>query len=299
MSLQLTIVQGSAADWPLQAENRGGASTPTYAAGDTLAAVVWVGQTQTQLFAPTVAWYTAGSTQTGYGQGQVLVSVTAAQSAALTQNGTYGLEVVWTASGGGKSACIVRATITVLSAPGSSTQGPATFGLIGGWVGLTYAQYSDMLEFAPFVRMIQSQDTDQEAFFPQLLRARQWYDWVILNNYRGASVGLFEEHSTLAFVFGGGVGWRRSLGPSPSLITYLSSNDLLLRPQVVTANAYKAIAEVCRGQIGISNKWASQAPYYDALAEREVIGTTAEIDLNRDGVGELFIPLGSSNPLAT
>ena len=297
MSLSLTIVQGSATDWPLQAQNRGGQSQPVYASGDTLMASVWSGDTTTVLFSPTVAWYTAGSTQTGYGQGQVLVSPTAAQSATLAQNGTYGLEVWWTQAGGGKTACIARATITCLPAPGTGI--PAQRGLIGGWTGTTYALYTDMLEYAPFVRMIQSQDTDQEGFAAQLLRSRQWLDWVIINNYRGASVGLFEEHSTLAFVFGGGVGWRRSLGPSPSLITYLAANDLLLRPQIVTASAYKAIAEVCRAQIGIANQWASQAPYWDALAEREVIGTTAEIDLNADGVGELFISLGACNPLAT
>ena len=67
----------------------------------------------------------------------------------------------------------------------------------------------------------------------------------------------------------------------------------------MTASAYKAIAEVWRAQIGSANQWASQAPYFDALAEREVIGTTAEIDLNADGVGELFISLGACNPLAT
>ena len=236
MSVQLTIVQGSAADWPLQAQNRGGSSTPTFGSSDTLTATVWVGVDQTALFQPAVAWYTANGTQTGYGQGQVLVSPTAAQSATLEQNGTYSLEVWWTQAGvGGKTACIVRATVTVLPAPGTAT--PAV---------TAYCQLSDMLQRAPWVALVQRADTDTEGFYPQRLLARNWMDWVIINNYRGASVGLFEEHSTLAFAFGGGVGWRRSLGPSPALLTYLASNMLIVRPQIVTACAYKAVAEIAR-----------------------------------------------------
>ena len=210
---------------------------------------------QTAVFQPTVGWYTANSTQTGYTQGQVLVSPTAAQSATLEQNGTYSLEVWWTQSGTGRTACIVRSTVNVLTAPGTATEAVTT-----------YCQLSDMLQRRPWVALVQRSDTDTEGFYPQRLIARNWMDWVIINNYRGASVGLFEEHSTLAFAFGGGVGWRRSLGPSPSLLAYLAANDLIVRPQIVTACSYKAIAEIARAQTGIANQWAAQAPYYDALA---------------------------------
>ncbi len=288
MSVQLTIVQGSAADWPLQAQNRGGASVPTFGSSDTLTATVWIGVNQTALFQPAVSWYTANGTQTGYGQGQVLVSPTAAQSTQLEQNGTYSLEVWWTQSGTGKTACIVRATVSVLPAPGTSSEAVTT-----------YCQLSDMLQRAPWISLVQRADTDSEGFYPQRLLARNWMDWVIINCYRGASVGLFEEHSTLAFVFGGGVGWRRSLGPSPALLTYLADNDLIVRPQIVTACAYKAIAEIARAQTGIANQWAAQAPYYDALASIELASITAEVDLNNDGIGELFINLGSVNTLMT
>lgn len=286
--IQLEIVQGSDRDYPLQAQNEGSQSAPIFSSGDSLEGFVWPGGDQADLFNPTVTWYTAGGTQTGYDQGQVVLTIPAAQSATLTPNATYSLEIWWTKSDATRTACIVRGTLLCLPAPGT-----------GASTVTPYCTLEDCLQRASWIRMIQSADTDQAEFYRQRLQARNWMDWAIVNSYRGASVGLFEQHSTLAFVFGGGVGWRRSLGPSPSLLTYLSQNMLIVRPQIVTATAYKAIAEIARGQVGVQNQWAAQAPYFDAMAEREIVGTTAEVDLNGDGIGELFINLGSCNPLMT
>ena len=117
MSVQLTIVQGSAADWPLQAQNRGGSTTPTFGSSDTLTATIWVGVDQTALFQPSVSWYTANGTQTGYGQGQVLVSPTAARAPRSNKMGrtvskSGGRKRVWAArppaSSARPSPCYLR-----------------------------------------------------------------------------------------------------------------------------------------------------------------------------------------------
>jgi len=54
---------------------------------------VYQSRSATALFSPAVTWYTANSTQTGYDQGQVLVSYTIAQSAQLVPTGSYTLVV--------------------------------------------------------------------------------------------------------------------------------------------------------------------------------------------------------------
>jgi hypothetical protein len=284
---QLRIVQGAYADYPIQSWNRGKVTQPAYASGDTLAAYVYQGQSDTVLFAPSVTWYTAGSTQTGYTQGQVLVSITGAQSALLEQNGTYTLQVWWTQSGGGKTEPIVRSQLVCEPAAGATIQ-----------TVTPYCQLSDLLDYAPWVSIVQNTDSDQEGFYRQRLKAREWMDWMILNDYRGAFVGLFETHSTAAFEFGY-AGWRRSLGPSPSLITYLSQNMLLVKPYIVEACAYKAISLVGLGQIGLNNQLASHGAYYRDMATRKACEITAEVDINGDGIGELFISLNSTNSLYT
>lgn len=259
-----------------------------FASGDTLAAYVYPGQEEASLFSPAAAWYTAGNTQTGYGQGQVLVSITAAQSATLEANGLYTLAVRWTQSGGGKSETVWRGGLSIDPAAGSGAQ-----------TIVPYCALADMLQYAPWLRQTQDFKVDQESFYAQRLQARKWMDWAIINCYRGASVGNFEQLSTLAFAFGGGVGWRRGTGPSPSMVTWLSEDLLIVRPQIVEACAYKAISQVGLAQIGISPQQAAFGAYYRDLAERVMCATTAELDLNDDGVGEIFVNLASTNTLMT
>jgi hypothetical protein len=212
---RLTIVQGSAADFPLQAVNRGGKTFPTYAAGDALTAQVFAGQNQTALFTPTVGWYTAGSSQTGYGQGQVLVSITAAQSLPLDYAGTYTLEVWWQPAGGGKSACIWRGQLAVETAAGTATQPTPT-----------YCTFADMLRYAPWVRLVQDFDTDQEGFYSQRVEARQWLDWLIIRSWRGTSAAYFGDSGRSAqFWLGSWV--RRTPLPSKWLQDQLAGGFFL------------------------------------------------------------------------
>jgi hypothetical protein len=285
--LNLTISPGSDTDFPLRAWNRGGLSNPVFGATDTLSANLWPGDSETALFQPTVIWYTANGTQTGYEQGEVLLTISAAQAAQLEQLGNYSVEVWWTQTGTGRKERIIRATLSVTIAAGQGVQ-----------TVVPYCTYQDLLDQASWVRMIQS-ETDQEGFLDKRLQAREWLDWCILNNYRGSAVGMFEMHSTMAFAFGGYSGLRRSLGPSLSLVDYLQRDMLMIRPQIKRLTAYKTISFIGRSQIGMNNQFATFGSYFEAMADREATGTTCEIDINADGWAELFVPLSSTNTLFT
>jgi len=281
-----TLTWGSSGDWVLQIINRDG-SKPTagqFLSTDTITSAWWQGQNYAALFAPTVSWFSADN-------GQVNFNVSNSQCATLEQSGEYLFNV--TVARDGVSSVVFEGAITILPAPGT---GPSTTSYWGTTTVVPYCKYADVLAVAPWVARVQSTDFDQEGFLTQRLQTRQWYDQVLLNNYRGAFVGLFETHSTMAFAFGY-AGWRRSLGPSPSLITYLANNYLLVKPYVVNANAHWAASLIGLNQIGRDNSLVSYGAFHRDQAERFAIASTAEVDLNNDGVGELFINVGTTNTL--
>lgn len=274
--LKTYVIKGFGDVWPGQIVDKQQAPmTGVFDGTEVLATDVWAGEDETALATFPAVWDNAPL-------GTVKIPIPASVSASLDHGLYQGLVRL-----ADNSEALIRFTLEVRPAPGAQAQ-----------TVRPYCGFEDMALYAPWVRLVQTEE-DLSGFLEQRIVARQWLDWIILNNYRGASVGLFERHSTLAFVFGGGVGWRRSLGPSPSLITYLEEDKLIVRPQVVRATAYKAISEVGLAQIGINNQWAAFGAYYRDQAERELTGITAEVDLNGDGIGELFINLGSTNPLFT
>ena len=88
----LIVIKGYALARPFQTYLPGSVAA-VYAAADTLAAKVIPHHSVTAAFTPTVDWYTAGGTQNGYDQGQVVVAISAAQSALLEVSGNYTLLV--------------------------------------------------------------------------------------------------------------------------------------------------------------------------------------------------------------
>ena len=285
------IVQGDDYDCPIQCVLAGGENNATFAAGDILTAYLYRGQNQTPLFTSVPVWYTAGGTQTGYGQGQVLFTVSSLQSLTLEPNGQYLVGIQWSpAATPTRKATIARAMLPIQTAPGTDTQ-----------TILPYCQLKDMLRYADWISTVQDQDSDQESFYPERLLARQWMDDTIVNNYRGSFVGLFEGHSITAFAFGN-TGWRRSLGPSPSLITYLAQNMLILDPPIIEACAYKAISYLGMRQVGINAQLAQLGFLFDARATRRLSDITACINTGGSTTanhGTLFINLNSTNTLMT
>jgi hypothetical protein len=282
---ELQIVQGSVADWTIPCVVTDG-SQLVFASGDTVASFIYQGGTQASLFSPTTIW----SLPTGYLTGMVQVSPTSAQTAPLDPNGNYSIQVWWTSADATRKACIARWTVLVLPGPGVSTE-PIK----------TYNSLQDMLRYADWIRTIQDTDTDLEGFYGERLEARKWMDWTILNCFRGSYVGLYEYHSITAFAFGN-TGWRRSLGPSPSLLTYLEQDLLLVDPYIIEACAYKAISIIGQRQVGVNNNLAQMGYLFEAKATKKLSEITACIQLDSadpNSHGSLFINLNSTNTLMT
>jgi hypothetical protein len=89
------------------------------------------------------------------------------------------------------------------------------------------------------------------------------------------------------------------VGPSPSLITYLEQNKLIVRPQIVKACAHWAASLVGLAQIGPNNQQVQYGMFHRAMAERESVSIVAEIDLTGTGIGSIMVPLSSSNTIFT
>ena len=114
MNTTISIVVGDAVDVPIQCWTRGGAVSAVYAPGDTLSSAVYQSRATSPLFLPTAAWYTAMGTQTGYGQGQVVVSFTNAQTALMVPTLSYSLLVYRTLSANNtKTELIARVQLTI------------------------------------------------------------------------------------------------------------------------------------------------------------------------------------------
>lgn len=274
--LQTYVVKGEGDVWPIQIRDKQQQPlTGAFDGTEAITCVAWSGEDQTVAFTLPVVWDNA---PLGTIKVQVPGPISAAQDVGLYQC------LVKLAD---DSEALARFTLDIRHAPGTGVE-----------TITPYCSYQDLEEYAPWVRLVQTEE-DLAGFLDKRVQAREWFDWLVLNNYRGASVGLFENHSTLAFVFGGGVGWRRSLGPSPSLITYLQQNKLIVRPQVIRCCAYKAISYIGLSQIGLNNQFAVYGAYYRDQVDREATGITAEIDLTGTGIGSLFINLSSTNTLMT
>ena len=116
-TLPITMIQGMAQDIALQCWNRGGQTKPAFSADDTISAAIYQSQVATPICQPATDWYTAGGTQTGFDQGQILVSTTNAQAALLQPTGgaiQYMLIVQWSpAAQPSKSALVVRVPLTI------------------------------------------------------------------------------------------------------------------------------------------------------------------------------------------
>jgi len=112
------IVQGLAADYPTQTWLWGGLTKAAYANGDTLTGYCYPAKSTTALFQPAVSWYTANSFQTGYDQGQIVISISGAQSALLVAGNPFTLLVTWSPAGQpAKIAPIARVKLLVLPPP--------------------------------------------------------------------------------------------------------------------------------------------------------------------------------------
>lgn len=287
MAEDLEITIGAHADFPLQCWNRGGETTPSFGPSDLLSAYVYLGQDQGPLFAATVAWLVAdpdtGAVQTGYDQGQIVVTIASSQSATLEPNGTYSLLVWRTPAGATDSDCIWEGSLLALPAAGSATR-----------TVVTYCTYADMLFVAPWLRNLQSEDTDQEGYYSERLQAREWLDNIIIRSYRG-NWAVFGDATQPAANWSGWGSWRTPM-MSPWIKQQLDANKLVVTRQIARMCAYRAAGIVGLSQMtGGKNSYAAHGQWLSDRASEELQQTNAEFDSNGDGFSDLVIPLGQAN----
>lgn len=97
MSRTAKVWKGAGASLRVQCRIRPGGSVPAvFNSDDVLAAGLYQSGVETAVFSPSVSWNTVaadGTSQTGYDQGQVLVTITATQAGLLQPSVTYNLEI--------------------------------------------------------------------------------------------------------------------------------------------------------------------------------------------------------------
>jgi hypothetical protein len=339
--ITLTIYQGSAFSTVLQAKDRSGEVPMYFLPDDVLTASVWNGQTQSELFAPTIQWfmgladitvtsggsgyiappitisgggatedataratviggtiaeiditspgdqYTSaptiaiggvgvgaaaiGTPALGWQTGQVAIQMSAEATALLETMGQYRFRATVQRQ---TPLALIDCLIRVMPSPGAATQ-----------LTLTYNSYQDMLDIAPWIAGVQDVDVDQEGYYSQRLKARLWFDDIVLQRFQGGYSGQYGAHSN-DFGSGGGSQW---LGPDPLIRDYLAANKLVRTPAVVQACAHYAVAQVGIAQLGAGGgaSLARWGQYHLAKANRDVLAIVAQIDADGDGIGEL------------
>lgn len=95
------LVQGGRKNLRIQCWAEGGVTPYVFEADDVLSASVYPARNPASVISPTMSFYTANSTQTGYDQGQVDVAFSVAQFALLQPGIRYQIDVGRTPAAGG------------------------------------------------------------------------------------------------------------------------------------------------------------------------------------------------------
>ncbi len=161
-----------------------------------------------------------------------------------------------------------RGRISLRVASGSATALP------------TYCTFADMTRIVPWIATLMS-DEDQTGFAEQRNSARVWFENILFAHDRGQSERAYFEGGWLTPVMGRSV-WLQQ---------QLDAGKLMLRPDVVRANALYALGEVLESQIGTRDgtPYQALAGMYRAQADSIAKNVIAELDTNDDGYGDYVI----------
>lgn len=270
---EIRVIQGSTEPFVVTLNDENGNPVTTYTGSEELTAVVWAGDDQSPLFAPTVTWNTPAAAL-------VNVTISGTNTAALTP-ATYRIDV--SADG------VVGATaaLTIDWAPGSAPVRP------------TYCTIRDLRREANWIDDLQNLEQHQAGFADECADARDWLDENILRNYRAGFVSLLGYHGlALDAWFTGGN--RRSQLTNYTLKLWLSQDLLMVRPRIVKVCVFYTLAQICKQQIGVGGKWPALAAMYRHQCNSLLAGTTAEIDLiPQDGIPDIPITFSAVNTLFT
>jgi hypothetical protein len=277
MGVPFEAVVGADASWDLILRNADGSVNTGGAGAAALSAVVWAGDDQATLFAPTTTWVDALA-------GHVLLSVAASQTSGLTP-GLYKVQL--SLALGGQTSKKDLGLLRLLAAPGSGT------------APTTYCSYDDMRRFAPWIGDLQSGESDETGFAEQRARARTWLHDAIVSRDRpwvwGRSGRVLGEPGFLGTWNDGRHG---DLGPSKWLRDQLDAGYLMtIGPRydkVREMTAKKSLGYVLEAQLPEAGQrdYATLADRFHREAEWLLAGYVAELDLNGDGQADYWVRVG-------
>jgi hypothetical protein len=282
-----TIISGIGQKNTVTVKTTGGAVVPL-TGSEAFNCYYWTGETQHSLGSLTWAYNVLAA-------GTVDITVPATVAGSLGQ-GLY----QWVLELPDGSAAYARGSFEVVAGPGSSDL-----------VTSAYCSYNEVLNYAPWVRLCASPDSDQTGFLDKRVIARNWLDMIIARSWRGTSQAYFGDAGrTAQFWLGGWV--RRTPMTSQWLLDFLQGTNvgggnpnlqqvLIQRPWVHRVTAFRAIYMIGMAQVGINNQYAVYGRVFGERAEAEVYCQSADLDLvnTPPSVASLAVPLGSTNTLFT
>jgi hypothetical protein len=240
-----------------------------FTGSETLSATLWAGDDQANAATVSAAWDTSisGNPSTT-AEATLLLTVSSSAISALVP-GIYTYQII--ADPSTTKLELARGQIQLVAGPGSAT------------AIKVYCTAEDLRRACPWIDDIQHSG-QQTGFAEERGQAREWYDQCLhAHDGRSASLANWEGGWLM-----GDQGRRSSW-----LQTQLDADKLMLRPEVVRANAYYAVSLILRTQLGMKEKTSYQtlAAEYRGSAEATILATVAELDTNADGEGDYVIPL--------
>lgn len=257
----------STAVYPLTLKGRNRVSLAgTFTGSETLAATIWAGDDLAGGITPTLAWDTSIAGNPASATEPVLLLTVPASILTSWSAGIFSYQCR-----ANTTTELARGTIQFTLAPGS------------GVAPKTYCSAEDLRRCCPWIDDLQHPG-QQSGFAEERGQAREWVDQCLhAHDGRSASLANWEGGWLV-----GDMGRRSSW-----LQTQLDADKLMLRPEIVRANAYYAVSLVLRTQLGSREKtpYQSLAAEYRGMAEATLLTTVAELDTNADGEGDYAIPL--------
>ena len=276
-TISLSTPVGVDMAWQVKLSGPTGTTWP-YTTADGLSCDVYDGNATGVVFSPTIAWLDAPN-------GKIKISVAASQTAALAV-GEYPLEILLLPA---------STSLRIAGPPGVLILKPAS-----GSVALdpVYTTYDRMVELAPWIIQCFDPNVHQVGFRRERATARKILDDIILRLYRNTSIGAFASLYVAAVSWAGG-GHRRTFLPSTVIQGYLTNNLLFVDDKIDRINAWLAIAEVDRQQVGVNNQLARYGEAARETASSLISTCNATISVNNDGVPTIAIPLSAANTFFT
>lgn len=270
MSDNFEVRQGGSIGIQATLRDANGNPETGYSGSEPLTTTVWPGGNRLISFSPTTTWDVPADAT-------INIQITDAQTTGLDPGRYEGLTRLGTT---GSLADVYEFTLDIWTYAGEVAAPP------------TYTTYNDLLKYGrDWLTNLQEQ-ADEAGFAEQQARARTWLEDILHAHYRVSSMAMV--------VGGSGLGPRISGLRSQYLTEQLAANHLMVTDKVKEAVANRALAIICKGQVGIGDAavaYARLARMYNSEAESIVSCLTAEIDTNGDGVGDIAIDCSSTNPM--